>query len=1439
MDPSIDVKKVKSIKKENLILDIRAKWRSEPDDKYKKIIFLALRKPEVDNYVIPTSVLKEMNQTETKGSRSSNKHEGWAKLIIEATKVHKRKLASEKLKTIRYTNYEDALDFKYEELAQAPKGFPKRVDSKNIPKAILNKRPSFDPNHIFIPYWDANKQDNVYTFGNTKPLERKAYSISWKTRWMHDDEKQYRYANNSIILQPDAKYDNNKFVWDTKHVITVPTILKKIRDIWSWDNESKNITDIFDISIRPLDKIRLRDVKMFGSELGYIFSPKIDHIAQLGEQKCTPQLLFLALSPHIKNITQERIEKEFAGMGIDVKKGISPAQVVEWKNGGHKHRHDQYKRISLYILDPSLKVFIREPADRSVGHAIVICFVVNNGHCYGIFDEGLKKSIIDNHEIRLNTFQIKLDYNRAAILKLPEFFVESDLDRLELKQPKQKELILLVHYPDLTQFANYISKITKTCITPNSVNFVRGRLTMFMHPLTNQYFISSPNYDRIKSMCDELYAEKNYIGYEFVNQTYSMLANSIFEEKFCVLPKSVYPPEYLDILETNPIGPIFYKTADYHLIPESVISIDIIKNYTSCYLLNNSRFPVYQCTDKIVPRNNTHTGQFLQNSFIGEVYLSKGFTLCEFLTYGPNWYPSSCLPYLLDNKLIEMKDITHVLEASGYMEPKLLKDFVNYVMEKFPNDYKHLINHWNGDKGRFHTQTTVGFNTNSWETVMAFVNDYPNVTVDHFDDFFQVKQHVYTKQLEGHVAFYRHILMLSLITVDQMFDEVVTDPSHVFGITVDAIKLVNPKIKIESINGTRPGEYRLETDAINLRGYTLQEWPIRTAKIEPYRLTKNIIDPKNILNLLDLEYTKNENDTKDEKTKNLKSCIVHGPPGCGKSGLFIDYVKKNPHNLNLRFCSWTARVVVNNNKRAKQKICKTLDTLITDRIPLKEIVYRLSKVDALIIDEAFFTPSKYFKKLYMIKQRLPNLKFILIGDEKQCKPIDFGVEKNDQMQRIDYMTNPIIHYLTDGNICRMLYDPSTGRYDKETQLKLEEFDAKSKLNLLDKKLFEHPDMTICMSSAIRDQVNQEVFNSKIKAGNKLQTAKYTDESGNVYEYKYFIGCPVISHTNRYFEEEKNNVINGLDYTIKEFRQSHKDNDSIFVLEHDDGSEIRLKITEFVKLFRYFFCETIYRSIGLTLKKPYNIVETHKMSKEDFYTAISRTTEWKYIGLEEKHVNNKVFEPTQIIHVCLKITKKKLEIRQTIIYQYKNEELKQSYIGYTQQKLQDRNEQHHETPNCKKTKEFFDHKATDKKPAILKKVLATRKQAEDVETKEIHFACYNKEYELVNTMKMAKPINPIDVNTSFIKILKTIKEKVDSKFEIIDNIESSHYRIRYTDESGKKIDIRKKYGKRKTKEQVLIEMETTRHMLMMQNQVVTDTSVKVYSTLYEEIQNIMK
>jgi hypothetical protein len=81
--------------------------------------------------------------------------------------------------------------------------------------------------------------------------------------------------------------------------------------------------------------------------------------------------------------------------------------------------------------------------------------------------------------------------------------------------------------------------------------------------------------------------------------------------------------------------------------------------------------------------------------------------------------------------------------------------------------------------------------------------------------------------------------------------------------------------------------------------------------------------------------------------------------------------------------------------------------------------------------------------------------------------------------------------------------------------------------------------------------------------------------------------------------------------------------------------------------------------------------------------------------------------------------------------------------------------------------------------------------------------------------------------------------VDSKFEIIDNIESSHYRIRYTDESGKKIDIRKKYGKRKTKEQVLIEMETTRHMLMMQNQVVTDTSVKVYSTLYEEIQNIMK
>ena len=59
--------------------------------------------------------------------------------------------------------------------------------------------------------------------------------------------------------------------------------------------------------------------------------------------------------------------------------------------------------------------------------------------------------------------------------------------------------------------------------------------------------------------------------------------------------------------------------------------------------------------------------------------------------------------------------------------------------------------------------------------------------------------------------------------------------------------------------------------------------------------------------------------------------------------------------------------------------------------------------------------------------------------------------------------------------------------------------------------------------------------------------------------------------------------------------------------------------EFASSFILSFCVTVYKYQGCEISGNYNIYDTNRMDKKQLYTALSRTTQWSSIHLDESEL----------------------------------------------------------------------------------------------------------------------------------------------------------------------------------------------------------------------------
>jgi hypothetical protein len=258
--------------------------------------------------------------------------------------------------------------------------------------------------------------------------------------------------------------------------------------------------------------------------------------------------------------------------------------------------------------------------------------------------------------------------------------------------------------------------------------------------------------------------------------------------------------------------------------------------------------------------------------------------------------------------------------------------------------------------------------------------------------------------------------------------------------------------------------------------------------------------------------------------------------------------------------------------------------------------------NTIIIDEISMIPKEIWRRLCLLKQELPHLIFLLLGDEKQIPPVE---EETIQ----DYFNHPAVKYLCNYN--KNILNVRK-RYDETLYNLLEDVDN---IDIYDKVAY--PTLTttrnICYFNKTRIRVNK-MWNDKLRSVNDLFIPKYTndknadDEHAKQSQDMYiYIGLPVIAMRTKFDKAEGLLFANSETFEVCIIGDDYI---SMYNERPDDNGNKELyvyncPIEDFNKYFLMNYCSTTHKCQGETITENFAIYDWNAMDTKLRYTALSR------------------------------------------------------------------------------------------------------------------------------------------------------------------------------------------------------------------------------------------
>ena len=535
------------------------------------------------------------------------------------------------------------------------------------------------------------------------------------------------------------------------------------------------------------------------------------------------------------------------------------------------------------------------------------------------------------------------------------------------------------------------------------------------------------------------------------------------------------------------------------------------------------------------------------------------------------FYSADLIRYLL-SLYMPRNQIKFKIVSKQCLKNDTYSEFIRYIFDNFnEKQAKLLANSFIGHLGRKYDKKDRGFSCTEYETALCCwtqaVSEGKTLSIDKYNELYLLREQSCERLFNDNTSINRFVISQSIMKTLKLIHKCCDDESTLISINTDGFNILNPC-----------AIYKHKKDVV-----------FDTSCIgKPNESVPNY-------NYMERHYRDNININEFENT--IGEGIIHiGVPGSGKTYKLCDMVMNSNDPIVLSF---TNKAIANCKERLTKrgfidvdKICYTLDSFFAK--------YNMDglKNKTVFIDEYSMVPMKFINMIYNSFIKF-NTKIFMFGDANQCNPVQ-------QQTSIvyDYTNSYAIRQMCP-NIIELEYIKGVSRYGDDMNKILTNFlntgSIKHKFKPVDDTVMRN----ICYLNKTRKKITTKCCNifSEDKDHHELNF-KYNDKTER---YRVCKDMPVLATQNL----KEHDIFNMMEYKIDDI---DTENNKYII------NGISLDRDSFRSSFIPAFCSTVYKYQGSNIDQPYAIHDVERMCKKQLYTALSRTTNVKYIHLDNNMLN---------------------------------------------------------------------------------------------------------------------------------------------------------------------------------------------------------------------------
>jgi Fe-S cluster assembly iron-binding protein IscA len=821
-------------------------------------------------------------------------------------------------------------------------------------------------------------------------------------------------------------------------------------------------------------------------------------------------------------------------------------------------------KLPMYAIDDNEKCFKQYTPQSRNKNAPAMIYRVSNEHFYPCPNKKIQSIIQTTSTIN----------NIDSVMTRNNFKVKDDEEEI-----KEYENVNIEYVDDIM---DKLIEVINNGGIPEKVNMLKKKLFGFKYG--NNTYVSNENIDLIKKLCSNMKIE--YIGQSLGGIFKIILKDVIGNEE---LPKSTHNNYVFNILKDakkNRARRGAIKDLDELENKENLKAFDLIKCYSSC-MYN----PTYDWI--ITDYNDTW------EDYDGEIKLGLYYVITEDTKlFKKSGYYSTCIIDKAIKENIEFK-ITKQLISKEKESKDLFKNIIDKILLYCDGDEKIsklVINLMSGMLGQSEKEGTKVKINSDIKQIFNFLDKYyqleEGIMINQIEntDYFIYGFNKKITMNETNIPMYIQLLDESNI---KLYDMIKNIGGELVAVKVDCAIIKNP------INRGSPPE-RVN----NLINQT-DKWGKYIECDIP------IITQNEICEHIDFtadnewrDYDYNDSDNWEDIMEVLDKkggLLLQASAGNGKTYVAKQIAKK------LMEKGYGVKIIAPTNKAGLNiggsTIHKFLKIDKEGNISSKLLKIVKEKYQYIIIDEISMIGKELWKRINLLKIN-SNIKFLLLGDEKQCPPVE-----NEDIE--DYFNHSAVKSICNYN--RNVLDVRK-RYDEKLYNILEDVNN-IKIDYIKEPLTER---NICYFNKTRKRINKYWNDKKKKDGDLFILAdEENDKTQDMYIYE---GLPVIAMKTKH---DGDNILFANSET---FNVGNIDNEYISLCceRPDENGEKEIyiydcPIEDFRDYFLLNYCSTTHKSQGETITEEYTIYDWDCMTTKIKYTALSRAVKYEnvYFGYGER------------------------------------------------------------------------------------------------------------------------------------------------------------------------------------------------------------------------------